>query len=60
MCLSFLEHVVATSGEAGIHPGLAETVRDASARALLGRSGDVDWDVVAEDFLPDRSDQRPE
>lgn len=52
MCLSFLEHIVATSREAGIDPGLAEPVRAASARAMAGRSPDTDWDVVAEDFLP--------
>ena len=52
MCLSFLEHIVASSREAGIDPGLAELVRAASARAMTSRSPDTDWDVVAEDFLP--------
>lgn len=52
MCLSFLEHIVTSSREAGIDPGLAEPVRAASARALTSRSPDTDWDVVAEDFLP--------
>ena len=52
MCLSFLEHIVASSREAGIEPGLAELVRAASARAMTSRSPETDWDVVAEDFLP--------
>ena len=52
MCLSFLEHIVASSREAGIDPGLAESVRAASARAFTGQSPGTDWDVVAEDFLP--------
>lgn len=51
MCLSFLEHIVASSREAGIDAGLAEQVRDASARASSRWSGRTDWDVVAEDFL---------
>lgn len=54
MCLSFLEHIVATSRAAGIAPGLAERVRDASARALEQHSDSTDWDVVAEDFQPVR------
>lgn len=52
MCLAFLEHIVASSREVGIAPGLAVAVRDASARALARRPGSTDWDVVAEDFLP--------
>ncbi|MEG9227600.1 NAD(P)-dependent oxidoreductase [Aeromicrobium sp. Sec7.5] len=52
MCLSFLEHIVASSREAGIDPGLAELVRAASARAMTSRTPGTDWDVVAEDFLP--------
>ena len=52
MCLAFLEHIVATSHHAGIAPGLAEHVRDASARALARVPGSTDWDVVALDFNP--------
>lgn len=52
MCLAFLDHIVATSREAGIAPGLAEHVRNASARALSRVPGSTDWDVVAEDFDP--------
>jgi 3-hydroxyisobutyrate dehydrogenase-like beta-hydroxyacid dehydrogenase len=52
MCLSFLEHIVASSREAGIDPGLAEPVRAASARAMSRTAPESDWDVVAEDFLP--------
>ena len=51
MCLSFLEHIVATSREAGIDPGLAEVVRSASARALTSWPGSTDWDVVGDEFL---------
>lgn len=52
MCLSFLEHIVATSRAAGIDPGPAEIVRAASARAMQHWPGSTDWDVVAEGFLP--------
>ncbi|ALE84378.1 NAD(P)-binding domain-containing protein [Pseudonocardia sp. HH130629-09] len=52
MCLSFLEHVVASSRDAGIDPGLAETVRAASALAMTSSPPGADWDVVAEGFLP--------
>lgn len=51
MCASFLDHIVASSREADIDPGLAEHVRAASARALETWPGSTDWDVVAEDFL---------
>lgn len=51
MCLAFLEHIVGASEEAGIDPGLASAVRDASARALERVPGSTDWDVVAEDFI---------
>lgn len=50
MCLSFLEHITATSRASGIDPGLAEHVRAASARALEHWPGSTDWDVVGEDF----------
>lgn len=51
MCLSFLEHIVASSRAAGIDPGLTELVRAASAQALSTHDGSTDWDVVAETFL---------
>jgi hypothetical protein len=51
MCLSFLEHIVTSSREAGIDPGLAEVVRSAFARALTSWPGSADWDVVGEEFL---------
>jgi len=51
MCLSFLEHIVTSSREAGIDPGSAEVVRSASARALTSWPGSTDWDVVGEEFL---------
>lgn len=61
MCLAFLEHIVATSNEVGIAPGPAEVVRAASARAALDHPAGIDWDVVAEDFLPSRTTAyRPE
>lgn len=53
MCLDFLEHIVTSSRAVGIEPGLAVNVRDASARALARMPGSTDWDVVAENFLPD-------
>lgn len=52
MCLSFLEHIVATCRETGLPPGLAEPVRDASARALERWPASTDWDVVSEELLP--------
>lgn len=52
MCLSFLELIVASSRDAGIDPGLAEDVRDASAHALTRWPGTTDWDVVAQIFNP--------
>ncbi|UFU06680.1 NAD(P)-binding domain-containing protein [Ruania halotolerans] len=55
MCLSFLEHIVTSSREAGIDPGPAELVREASARALRRWPGSTDWDVVAEDMVPART-----
>ena len=54
MCAAFLAHIVASSTEAGIEPGLAGKVLDASRRALAQQAADTDWDVVAEDFLPAR------
>ncbi|PWN01242.1 NAD(P)-dependent oxidoreductase [Nocardioides silvaticus] len=48
MCLSFLEHIVATSEDAGVDPALPLLVRDATRRALATSTGDTDWDVVAE------------
>ncbi|WP_020112347.1 imine reductase family protein [Rhodococcus sp. 114MFTsu3.1] len=51
MCLSFLTHIVESSHQAGIDPGLAEHVRAASARALDHWPAATDWDVVAEKFL---------
>ena len=51
MCLSFLEHIAATSTEVGLEPGLAAMVRDASARAMTRWPGDTDWDVVAEELF---------
>jgi hypothetical protein len=51
MCLAFLDHIVATSTDAGLDPGLAGMVRDASARAMADRPGDTDRDVVAEEVL---------
>lgn len=54
MCLSFLEHIVATSAEVGVPPGIAATVRDASATAMERWPGDTDWDVVAEDLWAQR------
>lgn len=51
MCLSFLDHIVTSSRNAGIEPGLAELVRTASVRALTTWPGSTDWDVVAEDFM---------
>lgn len=59
MCLAFLEHVVATSREAGIPPGPAGVVRDASARALAAHPGSTDWDVVAEELLSSRPVRQP-
>ncbi len=52
MCLAFLEHIVTTSSDAGIDPGIAALVRDASAQAMSRWPGSTDWDVVAEDLLP--------
>ncbi|HEY9315252.1 NAD(P)-binding domain-containing protein [Williamsia sp.] len=51
MCLAFLEHIVESSREAGIDPGISELVRDASSRAMAHRAAATDWEVVAEDFL---------
>ena len=51
MCLSFLEHIVKSSRDAGIDPAIAELVRTASARAMRRWPGNTDWDVVAEHFL---------
>lgn len=51
MCLSFLEHVVATSELAGVDPALPALIRDATRRqAELGHH-DQDWDRVAEGLL---------
>lgn len=48
MCLSFLEHVVATSEIAGVDPALPALIRDATRRqADLGHHAQ-DWDRVAE------------
>ncbi|UYN84457.1 MAG: NAD(P)-dependent oxidoreductase [Microcella sp.] len=66
MCLSFLEHIVESSRDAGIDPGIAELVRTASARAMQRWPGNTDWDVVAEHFLApphatsERAPQDPE
>lgn len=51
MCLSFLEHIVSASREAGIDPASAEVVRAVSARAMTRWPGDTDWDVVGEEFI---------
>lgn len=58
MCLAFLDHIVATSEEVGIEPGLAAVVRDASAAAMARWPADTDWDVVAEDLLARTFDSR--
>jgi 3-hydroxyisobutyrate dehydrogenase-like beta-hydroxyacid dehydrogenase len=55
MCLAFLEHIVAASTEAGIDPGIAGLVRDASARAMSRWPASTDWDVVAEELLGART-----
>jgi 3-hydroxyisobutyrate dehydrogenase-like beta-hydroxyacid dehydrogenase len=52
MCLGFLEHIVTTSDDVGLRPGIAALVRDASAAALERWPGATDWDVVAEDLRP--------
>lgn len=51
MCLAFLQHIVTTSREVDLEPGIAALVRDASAAATTRWPGSTDWDVVAEDLL---------
>ncbi len=51
MCLAFLDHIVTTSTDVGLDPGLARLVRDASSRAMTRWPADTDWDVVAEEML---------
>lgn len=57
MCLSFLEHIVATSRESGLRPGIAALVRDETAASLQRHPAGTDWDVVAEG-LRVRADRR--
>ncbi|OWY63051.1 oxidoreductase, partial [cyanobacterium TDX16] len=59
MCLAFLEHIVRTSEQTGIDPGLAAVVRDASLSAMDRWPGSTDWDVVAEDLLTSASSTPP-
>jgi 3-hydroxyisobutyrate dehydrogenase-like beta-hydroxyacid dehydrogenase len=52
MCLAFLQHIVTSSDESGLPSGLPALIRDASARAMQRHPADTDWDVVAEELLP--------
>ncbi|KAB1652611.1 NAD(P)-dependent oxidoreductase [Pseudoclavibacter chungangensis] len=54
MCRAFLEHIVGSSRDADIDPGIAGLVLDASRDAERDHPGTTDWDVVAERFLPTR------
>lgn len=48
MCLSFLDHIVATSEAAGVDARLPRVVRDATRAEADRRPRGIDWDVVAE------------
>lgn len=48
MCLSFLEHIVATSGAAGVDDRLPRLIRDLTAVEAARHPRGIDWDVVAE------------
>lgn len=50
MCLSFLDHVVATSEASGVDAALPRLVRDATRRRLDRGPGNIDWESVAEGF----------
>lgn len=52
MCLAFLEHIVTSSDEVGVPSALPRLVRDASLRAQQRFPAETDWDVVAEELLP--------
>lgn len=53
MCLSFLEHIVASSSQAGIDPTLPAVIRDATRRQADLGHGAKDWDRVAEGLTPE-------
>ncbi|MDV3222240.1 NAD(P)-binding domain-containing protein [Intrasporangium sp.] len=48
MCLSFLNHIVATSEAAGVDARLPRLVRDATLAEVDRNPRGIDWDVVAE------------
>ena len=51
ICLSFLDHVVATSDAAGVDAALPRLIRDATRRRLDRGPADADWESVAEGFV---------
>jgi NAD(P)-dependent dehydrogenase (short-subunit alcohol dehydrogenase family) len=52
MCLSFLDHIVATSEAAGVDARLPRLVRDTTRAEAERRPRGIDWDVVAEGLSP--------
>jgi 3-hydroxyisobutyrate dehydrogenase-like beta-hydroxyacid dehydrogenase len=51
MCLSFLEHIVATSHDAGVDQRLPELLARVTREQIQRSGDDVDWDVVAEGLI---------
>ena len=53
MCLSALDHVVATSEDAGVDAGLPRLIRDVTRAQLERAPREADWESVVERFTAD-------
>ena len=53
MCLSALDHVAATSEDAGVDAGLPRLIRDVTRAQLERAPREADWESVVERFTAD-------